>query len=53
MRTTTHTMKFAALYERFSRDDELIGESNSIKNQELLYKEWFCHLIHITADHFW
>lgn len=41
MRTATQTMKFTALYERLSRDDELIGESNSIKNQELLCKGWF------------
>lgn len=34
MRTATQTMKFTALYERLSRDDELIGESNSIKNQD-------------------
>lgn len=33
MRTATQTMKFTALYERLSRDDELTGESNSIKNQ--------------------
>lgn len=32
MRAATQTMKFTALYERLSRDDELIGESNSIKN---------------------
>lgn len=41
MRTATQTMKFTALYERLSRDDELIGESNSIKNQELICKGWF------------
>ena len=34
MRTATQTMKFTALYERLSRDDELVGESNSIKNQK-------------------
>lgn len=38
MRTATQTMKFTALYERLSRDDELIGESNSIKNQKQLLK---------------
>ena len=41
MRTATQTMKFTALYERLSRDDELVGESNSIKNQELICKGWF------------
>lgn len=30
-----------ALYERLSRDDELVGESNSITNQELLCRGWF------------
>lgn len=29
MRTATQTMKFTALYERLSRDDELIGESKA------------------------
>ena len=41
MRTATQTMKFTALYERLSRDDELVGESNSIKNQEILCRGWF------------
>lgn len=27
------SMKITALYERLSRDDEMQGESNSIKNQ--------------------
>lgn len=39
MRTATQTMKFTALYERLSRDDELIGESNSIKNQKQLLEK--------------
>ncbi len=34
MRTATEAKKITALYERLSRDDELTGESNSIKNQE-------------------
>ena len=34
-------MKTTALYCRLSRDDEQQGESNSIKNQELLCKGWF------------
>ena len=33
--------KITALYCRLSRDDELIGDSNSIKNQELICKGWF------------
>ena len=40
MRTATQTMKFTALYERLSRDDELIGESNSIKNQKQLLESY-------------
>ena len=33
--------KITALYCRLSRDDELQGDSNSIKNQELICKGWF------------
>ena len=33
--------RFTALYCRLSRDDELQGDSNSIKNQELICKGWF------------
>ena len=35
--------KITALYCRLSRDDELQGDSNSIKNQELICKGWFLH----------
>ena len=35
------SVKITALYERLSRDDEQVGESNSIQNQELLCKGWF------------
>ena len=34
-------IKITALYERLSHDDELMGESNSIMNQELICKGWF------------
>ena len=34
-------IKYTALYERLSRDDEMQGESNSIVNQELICKGWF------------
>lgn len=42
-RQTTDKSKnrITALYERFSRDDELAGDSNSIVNQELLCRGWF------------
>ena len=33
--------KITPLYERLSRDDELNGESNFIRNQELICKGWF------------
>ena len=33
--------KITALYERLSRDDEMVGDSNSIVNQELICKGWF------------
>ena len=33
--------KLTALYERLSHDDDLMGESNSISNQELLCRGWF------------
>ena len=45
--------KLTALYERLSHDDERVGESVSIENQELLCKGWSHHLIHMTAVHLW
>ena len=55
MRTATQTMKFTALYERLSRDDKLIGESNSIKNQKQLlesyaHKNGYSPIRHFTDD---
>lgn len=55
MRTATQTMKFTALYERLSRDDELTGESNSIKNQKQLlesyaHKNGYSPIRHFTDD---
>ena len=55
MRTATQTMKFTALYERLSRDDELIGESNSIKIQKQLlenyaHKNGYSPIRHFTDD---
>ena len=43
----------AALYCRLSRDDNLDTESNSIQNQELLYKGWFHHLLYMIAVNLW
>jgi len=47
--------KITALYSRLSVGDEDRdgGESNSIVNQELLYRGWFHHLLYMTAVHLW
>ena len=37
----SNQQKITALYCRLSQEDELEGESNSIKNQELLCRGWF------------
>ena len=39
--TVKNIDKITALYCRLSRDDESQGDSNSIKNQELICKGWF------------
>ena len=39
--STLLSSKITALYCRLSRDDELQGDSNSIRNQELICKGWF------------
>ena len=55
MRTATEAKKITALYERLSRDDELQGESNSIKNQKQLlesyaHKNGYSPIRHFTDD---
>lgn len=55
MRTATEAKKITALYERLSRDDELQGESNSIKNQKQLlesyaHKNGYSTIRHFTDD---
>ena len=55
MRTATKAKKITALYERLSRDDELQGESNSIKNQKQLlesyaHKNGYSPIRHFTDD---
>ena len=42
-----------ALYCRLSIEDGRDNESMSIKNQELLYRGWFHHLLYMTAVHLW
>lgn len=49
------SMKITALYERLSRDDEMQGESNSIKNQkkyleDFARKNGFRNIRHFTDD---
>ena len=36
----TKKIKYTALYERLSRDDEMQGESNSITNHDVMYRGW-------------
>ena len=36
----TEDIKITAFYERLSRDDEQVGESNSIQNQKMYLKEY-------------
>jgi len=47
--------KTTALYERLSRDDEQIGDSNSIVNQKTMLENYaaqhgFTHIVHYTDD---
>ena len=49
------TEKITALYERLSRDDETVGDSNSIVNQKLLLETYaaqhnFTNCVHYTDD---
>ena len=48
-------MKIAALYERLSRDDDSVGDSNSIINQKRMLEEYaaqhgFDNWEHFTDD---
>ena len=46
--------KTTALYCRLSREDEMDGDSNSIRNQELICKGWFLPPnTYMTAAHLW
>ena len=51
----TETDKITALYERLSRDDESLGESNSILNQKMMLETYakqhgFVNIAHYTDD---
>ena len=55
MRAQETAVKTTALYERLSRDDELQGERNSIKNQKQLledyaHKNGYSPIRHFTDD---
>lgn len=52
----TETDKITALYERLSRDDESLGESNSIINQKMMLENYanqhgFTNIAHYTDDY--
>jgi len=54
-RQPTSNQLITAAYERLSRDDELQGPSNSIKNQQALLEEYasrngFANLVHYCDD---
>ena len=51
----TDKQQFTALYERLSRDDELAGESNSIRNQKSYLESYatehgYLPFVHYTDD---
>jgi len=55
MNRQTEQTKYTALYERLSRDDELVGESNSIINQKAMLAEYaakngFANTRHFSDD---
>ena len=57
MKPTVENEKITALYERLSRDDELQGDSNSIKNQKQMLEDYarqhqFLNIRHYTDDGF-
>ena len=49
----TEDIKITALYERLSRDDEQVGESNSIQNQKMYPEEYARHHGLRNIRHFW
>ena len=53
----TEQQPITALYERLSRDDELLGESNSIQTQKAILLDYansygFLNCVHYTDDGF-
>ena len=49
----TEDIKITALYERLSRDDEQVGESNSIQNQKMYLEEYARQHGLRNIRHFW
>ena len=52
----SRTSRITALYERLSRDDDLMGESNSITNQKKYLEDYarkngFENIRHFTDEH--
>lgn len=45
MAKTLKKLRITALYERLSRDDDLVGESNSITNQDGICQGFFLQKI--------
>lgn len=55
MQRTAGKAKMTALYERLSRDDDIVGESNSITNQKKYLEDYarrngLGNIIHFTDD---
>ena len=53
--TTPNSQRITALYERLSKDDDVVGDSNSILNQKKILEDYaakngFLHCAHYTDD---
>ena len=51
----TTNKEITALYERLSRDDEMVGDSNSIINQKKMLEDYtnkngYTNILHFTDD---
>ena len=44
----SRTSRITALYERLSRDDDLMGESNSITNQKQYLEDYAQRMVSVT-----
>lgn len=55
MKVKPEQEKITALYERLSRDDEQVGDSNSIKTQKTMLEAYteqhgYTNIVHYTDD---